>query len=425
MRVLPVTLAADAGHVVFHDGRALSAWIATRASSYGTPSRGVARSEKIFSFYAPTLVLYDDVVLFSGGETAGLQTGSWYERAKTPDRPLDRQRQGPLEGLPSAQRVSIARGSAGGRRVGLDGRDDQRPGEGRFTGRDPQTGEVKSEFTPDVETYWFHHRCYRGKATDNYLLMARAGTEFVDVAEEHWIPHHWVRGACSLRRDAGQRPDLRPTASVRMLPGSQAERLQRPGSGPQSGKRKAAPTNPRSQRGPAYGDPLLPLSALDSPFSDDWPTYRHDAARSGRLEHLGARVTRSRLANQARREAQQPGDRREQGVFVASVDTHTVYAMDAGSGEQLWHYTTGARIDSPPTIYRGRVLFGSADGWVYCLRAADGQLAWRFRAAPSDERMTAFEQVESVWPVPGNVLVQDGVAYCVAGRSMFLDGGCA
>lgn len=37
--------------------------------------------------------------------------------------------------------------------------------------------------------------------------------------------------------------------------------------------------------------------------------------------------------------------------------------------------------------------------------------------------MQAFEQVESVWPVPGSVLVQDGVVYCVAGRSMFLDGG--
>jgi hypothetical protein len=37
--------------------------------------------------------------------------------------------------------------------------------------------------------------------------------------------------------------------------------------------------------------------------------------------------------------------------------------------------------------------------------------------------MAAFEQLESVWPVHGSVLVQDGVLYCVAGRSMFLDGG--
>ncbi|KKM67039.1 hypothetical protein LCGC14_1475160 [marine sediment metagenome] len=98
-------------------------------------------------------------------------------------------------------------------------------------------------------------------------------------------------------------------------------------------------------------------------------------------------------------------------------------ALDAADGKRLWSYTVGGRVDSPPTIYQGRVLFGSADGWVYCLRAADGKLAWRYLAAPLDRRLTAFEQVESVWPVSGSVLVKGGVLYCVAGRSMFLDGG--
>jgi outer membrane protein assembly factor BamB len=110
-------------------------------------------------------------------------------------------------------------------------------------------------------------------------------------------------------------------------------------------------------------------------------------------------------------------------LLVASVDTHTVHALDAASGEQQWSYTAGGRVDSPPTVDRGRVLFGSADGYVYCLRAADGQLIWRFRAAPAERRMTSFEQVESLWPVSGSVLVQDGIVYCIAGRSMFLDGG--
>jgi len=31
--------------------------------------------------------------------------------------------------------------------------------------------------------------------------------------------------------------------------------------------------------------------------------------------------------------------------------------------------------------------------------------------------------VESVWPLHGSVLVYDGVAYCLAGRNMFVDGG--
>jgi hypothetical protein len=89
----------------------------------------------------------------------------------------------------------------------------------------------------------------------------------------------------------------------------------------------------------------------------------------------------------------------------------------------VWSYTAGGRIDSPPTIHPGLALFGSRDGCVTCLRAGDGRLVWRFRAAPTDRRIVAFGQVESAWPVPGSVLVLDGVAYVAAGRSSYLDGG--
>ncbi|MCX6910571.1 MAG: PQQ-binding-like beta-propeller repeat protein [Verrucomicrobia bacterium] len=105
------------------------------------------------------------------------------------------------------------------------------------------------------------------------------------------------------------------------------------------------------------------------------------------------------------------------------MDTHTVHALDATTGKKLWSFTTSGRVDSPPTIWQGRAIFGSADGCVYCLRADDGALAWRFRAAPAHQRLMALEQLESPWPVSGSVLVLDGVVHCVAGRSAFLDGG--
>jgi hypothetical protein len=110
-------------------------------------------------------------------------------------------------------------------------------------------------------------------------------------------------------------------------------------------------------------------------------------------------------------------------LLVASIDTHTVHALDANSGEQLWSYSVGGRVDSPPTIYNGMVLFGSADGWVYCLRLSHGGLIWRFRAAPEDLRTVAFDQVESIWPIHGSVLMQDDIAYLTAGRQSYLDGG--
>ena len=109
-------------------------------------------------------------------------------------------------------------------------------------------------------------------------------------------------------------------------------------------------------------------------------------------------------------------------VFAADVDAHSVRALDLDTGEPLWAYTAGGRIDSPPTWHKGRLLFGSRDGWVYCLRAEDGRLAWRFKATP-DRSICAYQQVESAWPVSGSILIKDDIAYFCAGRNSFLDGG--
>ncbi|MCX5683537.1 MAG: PQQ-binding-like beta-propeller repeat protein, partial [Planctomycetota bacterium] len=110
-------------------------------------------------------------------------------------------------------------------------------------------------------------------------------------------------------------------------------------------------------------------------------------------------------------------------VLVAARDANAVHAFDAKEGRPLWSFTAGGRIDSPPTVHEGLVLFGSADGWAYCLRASDGALAWRFRAAPEDRYVGAFGRIESAWPVHGSVLVLGGIAYLTAGRSTYLDGG--
>jgi len=427
-RVLPATLAADGEHVVFHDGESVVCLDRQKGKELWR-SDPVPRVDVIRGFYLPILVLYEDVVLFSGGETAGKQTGSWYERGEDTLTALSAKdgkelwtAYHPPSGYRSPEDLLVADGlvwtgeTTSGRAVGV------------FTGRDPHTGEVKRRFKPDVDIYWFHHRCYRGKATDNYLLMARTGTEFLDIRKKHWIPHHWVRGACLYGVMpangliyAPQHPcacylEAKQYGFNALAPAKQAE----------DGKRTAeeARDDSRLQRGPAYGQRAeIRGHRAEVGGSGDWPTYRHDAARSG---HTSTSVpTALKLAWKA-----DLGEEKLSSpviaagkVFVASVDTHTVHALDAASGKTLWHYTAGGRVDSPPTIHQQCVLFGSADGWVYCLRASDGVLAWRFRAAPMDQRLTAFEQVESVWPVHGSVLVQDDILYCVAGRSMFLDSG--
>jgi hypothetical protein len=115
-----------------------------------------------------------------------------------------------------------------------------------------------------------------------------------------------------------------------------------------------------------------------------------------------------------------PGISHPPDLFIAD---DLVCCLDAESGAFQWTFTAGARVDSPPTLHHGLVLFGCRDGWVCCLRAADGVTCWRFRAAPEDRHILAFDQLESPWPVPGSVLVLDGVAYVAAGWSSFLDSG--
>jgi hypothetical protein len=80
-------------------------------------------------------------------------------------------------------------------------------------------------------------------------------------------------------------------------------------------------------------------------------------------------------------------------------------------------------VDTPPTLAGGLCLLGTRSGTVYALRAKDGQLAWRLRVAPEDERIVAFGQLESPWPAAGSVLVVGDTAYVAAGRHPLAYGG--
>jgi outer membrane protein assembly factor BamB len=436
--ILPVTLAAGGEGVFFHDGE--SVVCLDRASGRERwRSEPVARSTILRAFFAPILVVRDGIVLFAGGEKAGHQTGSWYRDDDTMTA-LDA-RTGkvlwtaphPPSGYRSAEDLFVLGDTI------WAGETTSGRAEGQFTGRDLRTGKVVKRFAPDVDTYWFHHRCYRSKATVNWLMTSRTGIEFIDPDREHWDTNHWVRGACLYGvMPAGglvyapQHPCACYLESK--LYGFNA--LAPAGKGPRVPEDVEA--DGRLQKGEAFASPIRnpksDIRNVTSEISDsrfqmsaaDWPTYRHDAARSGStpaaVPHevkptwttdVGGRLSAPVVAGGT--------------VFVAETDAHTVHALDAATGQRRWHFTAGGRVDSPPTVYGGRVLFGSRDGSVYCLRAADGELAWRFRAAPMDQRCMHFEQLESVWPVHGSVLVREtdsgAEAWCVAGRSMFLDGG--
>ena len=288
---------------------------------------------------------------------------------------------------------------------------------GPMGARDPRTGEVKRTHT-NLQRYG-HGRCYRSKATERYLVLGRSGVEFTDLATGKNVICGGMRGTCQYGVLPANGLVYVPPHSCACFAENMLHNFNCLAPGP--GQTPVVESEEhRLEQGPAYGQIRSRQSAIANP--QEWPTYRHDATRSGCADSaVPARLRRGwqvelsgKLSSLAIAEGR---------LFVAQIDTHTVHALDTDSGRLLWSRTVGGRVDSPPTIWQGRVLFGSADGWVYCLRASDGELAWRFRAAPQDRRTVAFGQLESIWPVHGSVLVRDGSAYFAAGRSPVLDGG--
>jgi len=284
---------------------------------------------------------------------------------------------------------------------------------GGITGADPATGEVRKKL-PEVRGY-MHARCYRNKATERFIILGNLGVQFVDLESAEARINHWIRGTCQYGIMPANgllyvTPDSCACNMKTKLAGlwalsSESVKLEIPG-------------DDRLDKGPAFGK----IDRGKPPGEDAWPVYRHDFARSG--------VTSASVPVdlKAAWEAE-PGGRlsgitvADGRVFVSAIDEDTIHALDERSGKTLWTFTAGGRVDTPPTLHAGMALFGSADGHVYALRATDGELAWRFRAAPDDRRTFANGRVESVWPVHGSLVIHDGKLAVAAGRSSYLDGG--
>jgi len=288
-------------------------------------------------------------------------------------------------------------------------------------GWDLRTGEEKKRIlVQNLRSPEHHHRCYRNKATTHYLISSYEGAEFLDFQGDNHGQNNWVRGSCKYGMMPCNGLLYAPPDQCFCEPGGKLLGYTALKAAPAVAP-EVVPDRRRLEKGPAYGSSLQTSNIKLQP-SSDWPTYRHDPARSGATR--AAVAPQVQIDWQARLEGPLTTPVAAGGkVFVARSDVHTLYALDASSGKRLWEFTTGGRIDSPPTIHKGLVLLGSKDGRVYCLRSADGQLVWRFLAAPADRRGASFDQIESAWPVHGSILVDNEIAYCTAGRSTYLDGG--
>lgn len=425
--IMPLTLAADGNQVVYHDGQVIQSLdLKTGDPRWTSPptgqkiefrdqanpdSPGAEKSTIVLApQFAPTLLIYEDVVAFAGGRQLNVVSAA------------DGSELWRTEFAPSNYSVPVDLFGFGGCLWGPDvNMNLWRPLDDNldYNAYDPLTGEIKKSVKGKYNFRFQHHRCHQMKVADSTIIAGRAGIEFLDTNSGETAAHHWTRGSCYFGvLPANGRLYVPPhdcACYVRAkLPGFLAMNSDPPS------RSAEVPDDRRLERGPAYGQIKNQESRIENP--DDWPTYRHDMARSGRAStKVGTELLlgwQSELVG--RLTSPVIADNR---VYVASTDARTLHALDATSGEPLWLSTFDGPIDSPPTIHEGLVLCGCRDGSVHALRAADGVLVWRFRASPDERWIVSRGQLESVWPVSGSVLVVNNIVYFAAGRSSYLDGG--
>jgi hypothetical protein len=161
--------------------------------------------------------------------------------------------------------------------------------------------------------------------------------------------------------------------------------------------------------------------------AEDWPMWRRDAGRTATSPaslpgELALKWVRELPANApAYRDERLQFDRGYEPVvlgqrmFVASAVDDSVAAYDTRTGEQLWKFYAEGPVRFAPVSGDGKIIFGADEGYVYCVDASDGQLAWKFKAVPSDRRILGNGRLISVWPVRGGPVLKDGRVYFAAG----------
>ena len=186
---------------------------------------------------------------------------------------------------------------------------------------------------------------------------------------------------------------------------------------------------------------VLFLAAV-SASSDDWPTYLHDAARSGvTTEQLPAGLRPVWAYKPAFKPAPAwpaPAnqdiwheirelrpivtyDRAFHAVTAAgsllfgSSSEDRVYCLDAATGSVRWTFSCEGPVRLAPTVWNGKAYFGSDDGYAYCVQVSDGALVWKHRPADQDRRLPGNGRIMSLAPVRTGVTVDGGVAYFCAG----------
>jgi len=190
------------------------------------------------------------------------------------------------------------------------------------------------------------------------------------------------------------------------------------------------------------GAATITWMAVASTAPADWPTYRHDAARSGVTDETVApplRVAWVHRPPQPPQPAWPPPASNDywhkkhgltprvtydrayhvvvagEAVFFGTSADDRLVCLDLDTGQSRWTFFAEGPVRLAPTVAGGRVYAGADDGRVYCLSASDGRLIWKRRIAEDDACCIGNGRLISRWPIRTGVAVRDGVAYAAAG----------
>jgi outer membrane protein assembly factor BamB len=250
---------------------------------------------------------------------------------------------------------------------------------------DPHDGTVSSFWTAG-----FNNRCNRSAATDEWLIngmgiwvdrqgqavvrsIARSGCAQGPTIAQGLVLY--TPNTCSCITQL--RGHLALSAEAVRPPPEEAARLRRDGG--------------------AVATAASPASALAGPIAAEWP-----------LQFFAGRRETAPVNDDAGR------------TYVGVIHEHRLECRRGSA--LLWAFTAGGRISHAPVRHGDTVLFGSHDGWAYCLDVSTGALRWRFYAGGAERQIVSHGQVESSWPVY-NVVMHDGLACFTAGLHPETGGG--
>src|SRR5207237_4258721 len=168
------------------------------------------------------------------------------------------------------------------------------------------------------------------------------------------------------------------------------------------------------------------IGALAINAAAEWPMFQHDPAHTGTA--LASRINATNLTNLNQSWSYQTGGG-VSGTPVVSVGTvyagsadGRMYALREADGQVVWSLAAGQvssnacnatfGIDSTAAIVEGRLYFGAANASLYAVNAADGNLIWRAQLADASRGF-------HLWSSP---LVFDGKVY--VGLASHCDATC-